>query len=97
MVNQILYAFFKAMSMLASVLSTVLVLHAILSWFVSPFNKFQLFLGRITGPLCAPFRPLLDRLIKRRLPIDLAPLAALLALSLAERLCMRLAYMMLYL
>ena len=87
-VNQILYALLWVLNMSARILSAILVLHAILSWFVSPFNKFQQFLGKITGPLCAPFRPLTDKLLRGGLPLDLSPLAALLMLGLVQRLCL---------
>ena len=73
--------------MLCSVFGWVLVIHAILSWFVSPFNKVYQFLGRATGPLRAPFLPLTNKLIRKGLPLDLSGLCAMVALNIISGLC----------
>jgi len=83
-VNRFLSIAFYIISTLLDVLKFALVLQALLSWFVSPTNRFYQLLRRVTEPMIAPFRPLAMRLSSGRLPIDLAPLFAFLALLLLQ-------------
>ncbi len=74
----ILYAF----SLLLRLYSYVMLAQALMSWFVSPFNKLYVFLRRITEPFVGLFRPLSNRLTSRMgMPIDLAFLFAVIALQ----------------
>ncbi len=68
------------------VLKYALIIRAVMSWFVSPFNRFYRILQRLTEPMIAPFRPLSMRIAGGRLPIDLSPLFAFFALYLLQSL-----------
>lgn len=80
--NSIVYIALRVVSAIITIFQYALIVRALMSWFVSPMNRFYVLLGRITEPLVAPFRSLSMRISKGRLPIDLAPLFAYLALML---------------
>lgn len=82
--NTFLSIAFYVISTILDILKFALVLQALLSWFVSPFNKFYKILRKVTEPMIAPFRPLAARLSNGRLPIDLAPLFAFFAIMLLQ-------------
>lgn len=62
----------------------LLIVYCLMSWFVSPVNRFRLLLSRLMDPLLEPFRKLQRQLLGNRLPIDLSPIIALFAINLAQ-------------
>lgn len=82
----ILYVIFEVLSWLLSILYGALMLRAILSWFISPYNRFYQILIRVTEPIIKPFRPLAMRISNGKLPIDIAPLFAFFAVLIVQRL-----------
>ena len=82
--TRILSIAFYVISTVLDVLRFALILRALMSWFVSPFNRFYRVLQTVTEPMITPFRPLAMRLTNGRLPIDLAPLFAFFALMLLQ-------------
>ena len=73
----------RALGVLLSVYTWIIVADALLSWFMSPDHKVKQFIGRLTAPVLQPFRAVTARL-QGRLPIDLAPLLAIVTLGIVE-------------
>jgi uncharacterized protein YggT (Ycf19 family) len=83
---QVIRAVATVLDTLLYVGSLLLIARALLSWFVSPYSRLMQVVVRLSEPLVSPFRPLARRLSNGRLPIDLAPLFSILAISLLQRL-----------
>ncbi|MGI6004864.1 MAG: YggT family protein [Christensenellales bacterium] len=77
-------AVFEGVRIFLSVVLWVIIINAILSWFLPLNNKLRLLLDRITSPVIGPFRILSQKLIKGRIPLDLSPLFAILAIRLLD-------------
>lgn len=65
-----------------NILSVILVLYALATWFVRPDHPVYIVLSRIAGVLIAPFRPIAERLFRRGMRMDLSVWLALLAIQL---------------
>nr|WP_122011698.1 YggT family protein [Maliibacterium massiliense] len=76
----------QGVNIFIGVLVAVIFINAILSWILPPFNKVRVTLDRIVAPILNPFRRLFMRFSKGRLPIDLSPILAYLALLLVQQL-----------
>jgi len=71
--------FFDFIQILCEILTVVIILRAILSWFVpNPKNRLVIILNHITEPILAPLR----RIIPRAGMIDFTPLVAIILLQL---------------
>lgn len=79
--STVMFYVITALYTLIDILVFALVLRAILSWFIPPYNKFSILLGKLTEPLIKPFRPLAMRISQGRMPIDIAPLFSFLVLQ----------------
>ncbi len=86
MFNPIMIQILRGVYWVLNIASGVIVIRAVLSWFMRPDMPIYAFLIRVSEPLIAPFRPLAYRLTNGRLPIDLAPLFAYFALIILQRL-----------
>ncbi len=71
----------KAIYIMCEVLSWGIVVHALLSWFLPPQNGLMRILDLLLDPIVAPFRALLNKIIRKPMMIDFAPLVAMLAIS----------------
>ena len=71
-----------AIYIMCEVLSWGIVVHALLSWFLPPQNGLMRILDALLNPIVAPFRALLNKLIRKPMMVDFAPLLAMLAISL---------------
>ncbi len=84
-----------AIYMFAEVLSTAMVIQAILSWFVrdpySPLGKLYILISRFTEPFVAPCRKLLSRVNTGM--IDFSLVLALVLLQVITNVLARLVYM----
>ena len=84
-----------AIYMFAEILSTAMVIQAILSWFVrdpySPLGKLYMLISRFTEPFVAPCRKLLSRFNTGML--DFSLVLALVMLQLITNVLARLVYM----
>jgi len=67
-------------SLFCDLMSTVIVIQILLSWFVPPGNNFYQFLNGLTRPVLGFFR----KITPKTGMIDLSPLIALLALDIAR-------------
>lgn len=83
--NMILYQVLVGLSYVLKLAYWLIIARAVLSWFMRPDQPIYSVLIRITEPMIGPFRPLAYRLTNGRLPIDLAPLFAFLAISILQR------------
>ena len=59
----------------------LLLVYCVISWFVSPFNRFRQFIERIVDPMLRPLRGILFG-IAPRMPIDLSALVMFFVLNL---------------
>jgi len=66
--------------------SSLIVVHALCSWFLSPYNRFMRLLTRLVDPAVRPFRRLLDKLFTTGMRLDFSPVLAVIALRLISRL-----------
>ena len=69
-----------------SILRLLVVVYALMTWFVRPDTPIYRFMSRICEPLLAPFRPIARRLIEYGLRIDISPILALIAMEVLYRL-----------
>jgi len=69
--------FLKIVEILCNVLTIIILLRVIVSWYTSPANALFRFLRRITEPILAPLR----RIIPRVGPLDFAPLVAIILIQ----------------
>lgn len=94
--GRILYIVFQTLAMLTQALIWLIILRAVLSWFIQPhskYYKYYYYLIRITEPLNRPFRPLVQRFMSPGMPIDLTPMLALIALQILQGLFRQLSFM----
>ncbi|MFZ3151226.1 MAG: YggT family protein [Anaerolineaceae bacterium] len=70
----------------SQVLSTLVVLYSILSFFLPPYHKIQIALSRIVEPLLNPVR----KVVKPMGGLDFSPMILLIAIYLVEWLLIRL-------
>jgi len=66
--------------LLAKVVSLVVIVHVILSYFVSPYHSVRITLGKIVEPLLSPIR----RIIPSIQGLDFSPFILLLLIQLVE-------------
>ncbi len=81
-----LFYILSGVTQFLNLLMWLLIIDALLSWILSPFNKVRQILQRITTPLRAPFVPLSMKLVRSGLPLDLSGLFAMIALQILIRL-----------
>lgn len=80
--NDVLHQVLYGLVLFLEIASYVLIINALLSWFVPPHNAIRQLLGRFLNPIVSPFRRLNDKIVRGRMPIDLAPMMAYFALML---------------
>ena len=70
--------FFKIVEVICNVLTIIILLRVIASWYAKPTNIIFRFFDRITRPILAPIR----RIIPRVGPLDFSPLVAVILIQL---------------
>ena len=76
-----------------NVVSAILVIYALMTWFVRPDSPIYVFFARIADVLISPFRPIASWVIEKLgLRIDISVLLALLAIEIIQSLLMRTLY-----
>ncbi len=78
--------FLRIIEILCTVLTTIILLRVIVSWYISPTNAFFRFLRWLTEPILAPLR----RVIPRLGSFDFSPLVAVVLIQLIYHLLARL-------
>ena len=84
--NLVLFKVLEGVNWALTAAYYLIIIRAILSWFMRPDQPIYAMIIRITEPMIAPFRPLAYRLTNGRLPLDLAPLFAFFAIRILQRL-----------
>ena len=79
-----LYGIFLGFSYFLEILRYLLLAYVVISWFVSPFNRFRQLVERIVDPMLRPLRSLLFG-IAPRMPIDLSAFILFFVLNLLQR------------
>ncbi len=70
--------FLKIIEVICNVLTIIILLRVIVSWYARPTNALFRFLCRLTDPILAPIR----RVIPRIGPFDFSPLVAIILIQL---------------
>lgn len=79
-----------------NLLSIVLVVYALMSWFMRPDSQIYQFFAKIADVVVSPFRPVSRWLINQGLRIDLSVFLALAAIQILRSLLSRLMYGMIF-
>jgi len=74
------------------ILSAMLVVYALMTWFMRPDNPVYIVFARIADVVLTPFRPISRKLINMGLHIDLSVILALLSIRIIRRLLVTLLY-----
>jgi YggT family protein len=82
----VLVYFLRGIGWFLNILSWLIVINALLSWFMDPTHPIRSFLMRFVDPIVAPFRRITDRLNTSGLPIDFSPLLAYFAIMIVLQL-----------
>ena len=89
----VIYQIFMGIYRFLSALEILLIVYALMTWFVRPDNQLFQFLRRFLDPIVSPFRRLNERLMRRGLMLDLSIVMAVIAIRVLQRLLLRLAYL----
>ncbi|MDD3243902.1 MAG: YggT family protein [Eubacteriales bacterium] len=84
--TRIVYYAFQVTVWALDAYATLILITALCSWFLKPYNRFMQLLTRIVDPVERPFRNLLDRLFTSGIRLDFSPVLAMIALQLLSRL-----------
>ena len=85
----VIYQIFLGIYRFLSVLEILLVVYALMTWFVRPDSQVYQFLYRFLNPVVAPFRRISRRLIEKGLMIDVSVILAVLAIRVIQSLLWR--------
>ena len=77
--TSVLAPILKGLVLLCDVLSVIICVNSVMS-IISPMGKLREFTSTLCEPLLAPFRNLMDKLVKNNTPFDFSPMMAILAL-----------------
>ena len=86
-----MYIVGRALSYLFNILSWVIVVKALLTWFPGGGGQLYNVLSTITDPIEAPIRAIMRKYTNG--PIDFTPMVALLVLMLLERVALMISFM----
>lgn len=87
-------ALIQGMIMFLNIFSWVIVINAVLSFFMSPRHRVRILLRKLTEPLVGPFRLLTRRMNTSGLPFDFSPMLALIAIWLMISVLQRISIML---
>lgn len=80
------FQIYRGFALFIRIISWALWGYVILSWIASPTSRVYRFLANLLDPLLYPIRSLLDRILKRPLPVDISPIVLSVLLHLLLRL-----------
>lgn len=76
-----------------NVISAILVIYALMTWFVRPDSPIYMFFARIADVIISPFRPIASWVIEKLgLRIDISVILALLVIEIIQSILMRTIY-----
>lgn len=75
-----------------TLLTALIVLYSVLSWFARPTSSFYRFIYKLVDPFLSIFRPLAMRIMGRGFRINLTPFLAIICIQLVRALLGQLVY-----
>lgn len=82
----IAYQILRGVDVFLTIVSYAIFAYVLLSWFVSPMNRFYRLLGRMCEPILEPFRGVTRRLMARGFMMDVSPILAYIAIRIVKSL-----------
>jgi len=80
------HLFLYALIQFLQVVKWIIIINALLSWFLPYDNKIRIFLERVLYPIMNPFRQLTKKMSSGNLMIDFSPILAIIAIEIVQRL-----------
>ncbi len=77
MYQTVLYQVYTGINSFLDILSGILFVYCLMTWFVRPDSQIYIFMRRLIEPIVSPFRPLARRLMERGLMLDISVLLAI--------------------
>lgn len=77
MYQTVVYQIYTGISYFLNIVSGILFVYCLMTWFVRPDSQIYIFMRRLVDPIVAPFRPLARRLMERGLMLDISVLLAI--------------------
>ena len=77
--TSVLAPILKGLVLLCDVFSMIICVNCVVS-IISPMGQLRQFTSTLCEPLLAPFRNLMDKLVKNNTPFDFSPMMAIMAL-----------------
>lgn len=74
---QIAYQIQYGINIFLNIVSWMLAIYCLMTWFVRPGSSMYTFMQRLIEPIVAPFRPLARRLMERGLMLDVSIVLAI--------------------
>ena len=86
MAYQVIYQIQTGVNIFLNIVSALLGIYCLMTWFVRPGSPMYAFMQKLVGPIVAPFRPLALKLMERGLMLDISVLLAIFGVRIAGRL-----------
>ncbi len=86
MTYEILFRIYRGLSLFLDIISYVLIIYALMTWFVRPDSTVYRLFARFCQPLLSPFRGIAGKLMEKGLMIDISVYLALIAIRLIRSL-----------
>ena len=77
MAFQVIYQIQTGINFFLNIVSVLLSIYCLMTWFVRPGSSMYAFMQKLIGPIVAPFRPLALRLMEHGLMLDISVLLAI--------------------
>ena len=84
MAFQVIYQIQTGINFFLNIVSVLLSIYCLMTWFVRPGSSMYAFMQKLIGPIVAPFRPLALRLMEHGLMLDISVLLAIIAVRIAS-------------
>lgn len=84
-VSNVSWAIYQGVANFVRIVSGLIFLYCLLSWFMRPDSKLFRVISRVVQPILEPFRPLGNKLIQLGFRVDLTPWVAIVVLELLVR------------
>ena len=86
MAYDIIYRIQMGVNIFLNIVSALLGIYCLMTWFVRPGSSMYAFMQKMVGPIVAPFRPLALRLMEHGLMLDISVLLAIFGVRIVSRL-----------
>ena len=74
-----------AIGIMEEVLTWAIVVHALLTWFVPRDSLIMRVMDALVDPIVAPFRAIMNKIIKKPMMIDFSPMIAIIVIPMISR------------